>query len=195
MKIIDNIKNIFKRSNENNININPNPNNYFDNIDLKYFRAEYGLSDMQVATVFRCVNIISSTIASLRINKFVEYNEKKTEIKDHLSYLLNIEPSKDFSQDTFINRLIHDLLLKGNAYAYISRNDENGNVKNLTYIPADTVLIKYDTQNVFDRKIKYVVSGINREIEDFEMIHLINQTKNGIEGISTLRYAFDCIET
>mgnify|MGYP000845739311 FL=1 len=87
---------------------------------------------------------------------------------------------------TFIKTLVISMLLKGNGYAYIER-DNNGNAKALHYIPAELVTV-VQPQTINDN-IVYSVTGMANAIEACNMIHLLNFSYNGINGISTLAHA------
>lgn len=78
------------------------------------------------------------------------------------------------------------MLLTGNAYAYIDR-DERGNAKALYYIPTELVTI-LKPQTIRDT-ISYNITGMKNVVEDCNMIHILNFTSDGYEGISTLAYA------
>jgi HK97 family phage portal protein len=82
--------------------------------------------------------------------------------------------------------MVVSMLLTGNAYAYIDR-DEKGNAKALYYIPTELVTI-LKPQTIKDT-ISYSITGMKNVVEDCNMIHILNFTSDGYEGISTLAYA------
>lgn len=144
---------------------------------------------MLLSTVYRCVDVISDSVAQLPLEPFlVDKNGYKEKFKVHPTYnLLNKEPNPRMSRFTFMKTLIVSTLLKGNGYAYIKR-DGKGDAIALYYIPADYVTIVYDKLNP-ESPIKYQITGYNKLIEDCNMIHILNFTYNGINGISTLTHA------
>ena len=90
------------------------------------------------------------------------------------------------SRFTFIKTLIVSTLLKGNGYAYIERDNE-GNAVALHYIPSELVtVIKPKT---LKDNIAYSSTGIGNVVEACNMIHILNFTYDGVEGISTLSHA------
>ena len=97
---------------------------------------------MQLSTVYRCVEVISDSIAQLPLEPYrVDSDGYKIKFTNHPTYrLLNAEPNSRMSKFTFIKTMVVSMLLKGNAYAYIER-DNNGNATALHYIPADNVTI------------------------------------------------------
>ncbi|WP_081470693.1 phage portal protein [Prevotella nigrescens] len=71
----------------------------------------------------------------------MDNNGYKIKYTEHPTYsLLNREPNNKMTRFTFIKTLVISMLLKGNGYAYIER-DNNGNAKALHYIPAELVTV------------------------------------------------------
>ena len=143
---------------------------------------------MLLSTVYRCVELISSSVAMLPFEpyKLDSKGYKKKFIKHPSYHILNCEPNNRMTRYTFIKLLISSMLLRGNAYAYIVR-DGNGDVKELIYLPSEYVTIippKYIYQ-----PIKYKVVGFDFDVEAKDMIHLLNYTYDGVVGISTLSFA------
>ena len=140
---------------------------------------------MLLSTVYRCVDVISDSVAQLPLEPY--YRDKfgyKMKLVDHPSYyLLNKEPNGKMSRFTFIKTLVVSVLLNGNGYAYIER-DNKGDAISLQYIPSEYVTIT-EVKN----GIKYSVVGIKGLVEPCNMIHLLNFSYDGIKGISTLTHA------
>ena len=141
-----------------------------------------------LSTVYRCVEVISDSIAQLPLEPYkIDKNGYKIKYIEHPTYsLLNREPNNKMTRFTFIKTLIISMLLKGNGYAYIER-DINGNAKALHYIPAELVTV-IQPQTISDN-IVYSVTGMANAVEACNMIHLLNFSYNGINGISTLAHA------
>ena len=140
---------------------------------------------MLLSTVYRCVDVISDSVAQLPLEPYlIDSSGYKTKYTDHPTYyLLNREPNQNMSRFTFIKTLIVSVLLKGNGYAYIER-DNNGNVQSLQFIEAD-----YVTAFTTGNKLMYSITGFNTLVEPINMIHILNFSYNGIDGISTLAHA------
>lgn len=141
-----------------------------------------------LSTVYRCTEVISDSIAQLPLEPYkIDENGYKTKYVGHPTYsLLNREPNNKMTRFTFIKTMVVSMLLKGNAYAYIER-DNKGNAKALHYIPSELVTI-ISPQTISDN-IVYNVTGMANAIEACNMIHLLNFSYNGIVGISTLAHA------
>ena len=74
---------------------------------------------MLLSTVYRCVDVISDSVAQLPLEPYLINNEgyKQKYTKHPTYYLLNREPNKLMSRFTFIKTLITSVLLNGNGYA------------------------------------------------------------------------------
>ena len=143
---------------------------------------------MLLSAVYRCVNVIADSAAQLPLEPYkVDSNGYKMKFTKHSTYrVLNKEPNKNMSRFTFIHLMMSQMLLSGNAFAYIER-DNNGNCVNLHYIPSALVMINKPTK--LGGQVSYTVVGFNDTVEACNMVHILNYTVDGIEGISTLRYA------
>ena len=143
---------------------------------------------MLLSAVYRCVNVIADSAAQLPLEPYkVDSNGYKMKFTKHSTYrVLNKEPNKNMSRFTFIHLMMSQMLLSGNAFAYIER-DTKGNCMALHYIPSALVTINKPTK--LGGQVSYTVVGFNGFIEACNMVHILNYTVDGIEGISTLRYA------
>ena len=139
---------------------------------------------LALSTVYRCVEVISNGVASLPVKLYrVDSKGYKHEITDQLSYTLGKRPNKKMNAFTFYKLLVKDILMNGNAYALIMR-DNHGNVVGLQYVPAGLV-------SPIDRidHIDYMVTGIKGAVRQEDILHFMNYTDNGVVGISVLTYA------
>lgn len=162
----------------------------------KWYTPEAALT---LSAVYRCVQVISDSVAQLPLEPYkVDSKGGKRKFKQHPSYwILNREPNKRMSRFDFMKALVTSVLLKGNGYAYIKR-DNSGNVEGLYFLNAENVsfvtgIDPVSATNPF-QKIKYVHPFIDHEIEEVDMIHIKNFTYNGIWGVSTLHHAFRTLE-
>ncbi len=143
---------------------------------------------MLLSAVYRCVEVISDSIAQLPCEPYrIDSDGCKIKFTKHPTYnLLNREPNQNMSKFTFMKTMVVSMLLTGNAYALIER-DERGNAKALYYIPTELVTI-LKPQTITDT-ISYSITSMKNVVEDCNMIHILNFTSDGYEGISTLAYA------
>lgn len=139
---------------------------------------------LALSAVYRCVEVITNGVASLPV-KLYRTDEKgfKYEIHNNLSFILSKKPTGKINAFTFYKLIVKDILLMGNAYALILR-DERGKVVGLQYIQAGLVspIDKVD-------RIEYQVTGIKGFVRQEDILHFMNYTDNGVYGISVLTHA------
>lgn len=139
---------------------------------------------LTLSAVYRCVEVISNGVASLPVKLYrVDGDGYRYEIQDGLSYLLSKKPSDKMNSFTFYKLLVKDILMNGNAYALIMR-DNNGKVKAFQYVPAGLV-------NPIDKidHIEYLVTGLTKPVMQKDILHFMNYSETGVYGISVLTYA------
>lgn len=140
---------------------------------------------MRLSTAYACTNLLSNSVALLPI-KVVKYVDgKKVEVKDHpLNKILNLTPNSRFNKFNFYKILVDSIILKGDGYVYINRDDKL-NVISLEYIDADYVTPLPQQ----DGSIKYVVVGMDKAVDSSNMIHLFQHCDEYMNGISVIKYA------
>lgn len=155
---------------------------------LNYSNGQARTEPMALSAVYRCVEVISDSVAQLPLEPFgIDPDGYSKRLINHPSYyLLSKEPNKLMSRYTFIKNLVTSMLLRGNGYAYIKR-DGLGNPKSLVYLPAGYVTV-IEHGLIDEAPISYMVAGIG-EVAQEDMIHILNYSVDGIHGISTLAYA------
>ena len=83
-------------------------------------------SAMQMTAVYACVRILSESIAGLPVHvyKYTDTGSKEKAIKHPLYRLIHNEPNPEMTSFVFRETLMTHLLLYGNAYTQIIRNDK-----------------------------------------------------------------------
>ena len=149
---------------------------------------------VRIATVFRCADIVSSSVAGLGMNvlrrKTVEadgesYQLFSVEEKHPLQYLLSEKPNDVLTAFDFMKNAVLNVLLRGNAY--ILPVYDRGEVKKLLLLQSDRVT--YDVlTNTYAVNDDY--NHIHGEYYADEIIHLRNfSLDGGYTGSSTIAYA------
>ena len=158
-------------------------------LNVRRFGTVGNRQAMALAAVYRCVNVISESVAQLPIETFLrDADGYKRPYVSHPAYnLLREFPSPDMSRFTFLKTLVSSVLLQGNGYAYIDR-DEYGNALSLQYIPAGLVSVVYINVEGTMR-MRYQVTGFKYLVEPIDMVHILNFSYDGITGVSTLTHA------
>ena len=144
---------------------------------------------MKQGTVYRIVNMISDTIASLPLIPYNIVKEwKYLDNKSNLYNLFNVEPNPYMSAFTFKKYLVTSLLLKGNAFIVIDRDKKTAEVNQLTLLIADLVLIEYEDNDI---KYKDMLSGAI--YDKSQVIHIMNYGSMLYKGESTISYMMNCL--
>ena len=155
---------------------------YGEALPFTQLMANY--SAMNISAVYRAVEIISDSVAMLPIqikDKDATHNE---EMKNHP---LNIVFNQNLlSRYNLIKLLVQSVLLKGNGFAYIHRA-QDGTAIGLTFLEANDVTINYNKQK---GELYYLCNIVSpKKIEPINMIHLVKNSYDGVNGLSVLSYA------
>jgi len=141
----------------------------------------------KLSTVYRCVNLLSDSIASLPLNPYTyDGNWKKINYTDGKYNILNVEPNPYMSAFMFKKFIVVHLLMRGNAYVFIDR-DVRGKVLGLYLLNPDLVVV-----NLSGNTITYSYNG-SAVYDRSQIIHVINYSNDYVNGISTLQYAADSL--
>lgn len=149
---------------------------------------------MLLSAVYRCVEVISDAVAQLPLEIYsVDTKGFKSLERTHPVFtLLHDEPNEQMTRFTFMKVMATAMLLRGNAYAYINR-DNNGVATDICFLPNDSVDIIWVSVDGVKRK-RYQVGGFSQLVEPKDMIHILNFSYDGIKGISTLAHARNTID-
>ena len=149
---------------------------------------------MLLSTVYRCVDLISDSLAVLPLETYaIDSGGFKTPMRNTELYdILNLEPNELMGRFVFFKTMMASVLLRGNAYAYIER--EKNQVTQLIYIPSEYVSIEFLPEPGGQQRKRYRVTGypyyrIDGLIDPQDMIHVLNFSYDGITGVSTLTHA------
>ena len=113
------------------------------NISISALGSRYTESKaLQLSTVYRCVACISDAVAQLPIQilKVNSKGYKKLALSHPAYWLLNKEPSHYMSRFMMLKSMVTSMLLRGNAFVYVERDDD-GNALWLEFLHPDTVTI------------------------------------------------------
>lgn len=139
---------------------------------------------MRLSAVYACTNSISNSVSLLNTHVVSKEGGKVVEIEHPLNNILNLAPNNRHNHFNFFKLLIESLILKGNGYALIIR-DDNLNVVSLELLNPDAVQPMVQK----DGSVKYIVSGMKKAVDSANMIHLYQHIDETHNGISVLRYA------
>lgn len=140
---------------------------------------------LSIPVVTKSVDWIASVVASLPIKMYKRTEKGYTEVYDDYRLpLLNEYSGNAMTANDLKQQIISDLLLDGNGYAYISK--KGNKITKLSYIPT-TRLTYTESVNSIDKIINVWVDG--KQVPDYNVFRLVNNTKNGISGIG---FISDC---
>ena len=144
-------------------------------------------SSMQLSAVYRCVEVISDAIASQTwdVQEWNKVEGWSSNPFNDVAYMLNNEPSPSMSRFTMMKTLVAKVLLEGNGYLIIRRNGIGD--------PISLDLVN-DTVKIFKREDGTLYYEVGKPGDAFivdgsDMIHILNFTYDGYNGVSTLRHA------
>lgn len=156
--------------------------------DLDMLLPYGGQSSLAVATVYRCVQLLSESVANLPI----QYMRLKNGIfvddpANRLHYLLNVQPDYHLNAFDFWRKVVQNVLLDGNAYIVPVYSPITMEVERLALCGRSTVTHDTinDTYDVCDLE-----NGVYGHYDESEVIHIKGQiAKDAKVGVSVLTYA------
>jgi HK97 family phage portal protein len=145
---------------------------------------------MRLAAVQACVRVLSEDIAALPLQVFMRTKDGgKERARSHpLSFLLHDEPNREMTAMSFKQAMMVNLLLGGNAYAFIEY-DWTGRVIALWPLLHTDVTPFRDV----DGEVKFRVLGESTPFTRFEILHIPGLSYDGLLGLSPIAYAREAI--
>jgi HK97 family phage portal protein len=142
-----------------------------------------------LTATWACVNLIAGSIASMPLILYRRVDEERARAVEHpLFDVLRLRPNPVQSVVAFWEAMVAALLLRGNAYATITRDDDS-RVRALWYVNPDRVHIEV----LKTGRLRYKVStgGATQTVEAGGMLHIPGAlSDDGYQGrsvISTFR--------
>lgn len=140
---------------------------------------------LSIPVVAKSTNWIASVVAGLPITMYRKTEKGYIEVyDDYRLSLLNDYSGNCMTANDLKRQLITDLLLDGNGYAYISKHGNK--ITKLSYVPT-TKLTYTESVDSVDKIVNVWVDG--KQVQDYNVFRLVNNTKNGISGIG---FISDC---
>ncbi|PLX37004.1 MAG: phage portal protein [Hyphomicrobiales bacterium] len=149
-------------------------------------------SAMRVAAVYACIRIIAGAVANLPLSVMRRIDDKtREEASDHpLWRILRKRPNRWQTPSQFKRMMQAHLLLRGTAYAMISRS--RGMVQEIIPLHPDRVTCKQadDFSLVYEYRRK---DGGVTILKQAEVMHLVGLSLDGVHGVSVLEYARETV--
>jgi HK97 family phage portal protein len=138
-----------------------------------------------LSAVWRAVNIISGTLAALPLKLYKATGDNRESLHDNKLQLLIKNPNRLMTDFIFRETTQAQLMLWGNAYAVIQRNEKGEPIELLPIHPDDVMVEKFEGQ------LRYNVTIDNRTIRILQpdMIHVPGLGFDGLKGKSVIHTA------
>lgn len=155
---------------------------------------------LSLSTVWRAVNIISDSIASLPVNVVQMRTDggKDIALRHPIQRQMAFQPSPLYTKYNFFQTLVTHALLYGNGYAEINRERVTGYPKNYTILAPDRVTVKTKNGAIVYEYIEQIAdptAGVMqptiREIRAGNIIHINGISWNGITGLNVIKFLAD----
>jgi len=182
-------KNKEQRNFDNNSSINYSPILGF----IKFGGSGTGYAAskaMKLSAVYRAVELLSSSISAMDllpfkyINdwKYIDYGEDGS---NNIYNLLNVQPNAIMGATTFKKQIIVNMLLTGSATILIDR-DKLGIIQAFYLVSSGLVIPR-----IVKNEVIYSING--KDYDSSQVIYIINNSYDGINGISTISYASETL--
>ena len=181
--------NFFSRRAKNDNIVNPCPvDNTVLPVTLQQYRNKDKISPMSLSTFFAAVNLVSNSIAMMKWQ--FKDDENNDLPKSH--YLYHLFDNSIITKYNIIKNVIKDIILYGNGFIYIERDEETGKPKTLHYSPANQTTIWYDELN--HKLYYYNFTYLDRIDDGSNFLHFYMNTDDGFIGKGVLKYAYNVLD-
>jgi HK97 family phage portal protein len=150
--------------------------------DLPLTQTEAGAyvdqdSSLQISTVYACINLISSSIATLPVDAYMRIDGNRMPLRPRPDWVL--QPDIEISRIDHFQQVVVSLLLDGNAFVRVFR--KGGQIVSLVVL--DPTKVRVDRQAL--GRLKYYFN--EQEIKQNEILHIRDLVKPGdLRGISRI---------
>ncbi len=159
-----------------------------DNVSMSTDRA------LKVSTVYRCVDLLSTSMAMLPVYLMRETDKKRLP-EHHLCPLLWGRANEAMTSVDYTALLKRNVLLRGNAYAYIQRDSATGWPVELIPLEPDLTTIHFDRDGQYWYVYANPRTGELTKLYPEDVLHYKGPSSDGISGVSVLTSASMTIKT
>ena len=182
--------NLFKRSKNEDI-VNPCPIPDQDTtlpVALQQYKNRNVIKPMNIDAFFAAVNIVSNSIAMMPWL----FKDDENNLLPKTHYLWHLFDNSELTRFNIMKNVMQDIILYGNGFMYIERDEQTGRPKTLHYSPA------YQTSiflNEVTHKTYYYNYLFSEEIDDgTNYLHFFANTDDGYIGKGILQYAYNALD-
>lgn len=180
--------NLFKRSkNENIVNPCPIPDEPTLPVALQDYKNKNVVPPMSLSAFFAAVNLVSNSLAMMDW-KFKDEDNNELPKTNYLNHLFD---DSELTRFNMVKNIIQDIILYGNGFMYIERDEQTGKPIKLHYSEAKQTTIWYDE---LKHKTYYYNFTYSDRIDDgTNYLHFFMNTDNGYIGKGILKYAYNVL--
>lgn len=148
-------------------------------------------TSMNVSAFYCAVQQISNAVATLNMD-IVEYSatDKKVLFEHPLNKVLNVRPDGRHTHFDFFKQMTESVILRGNGYALIVRDDRTLYPKQLLYLDSRDVNPMIQP----DGTVKYLVNGMSEAVDASNMLDFHMHLDSNFRGVPLIRYAYQALK-
>ena len=177
-----------KRSKNDNI-INPCPvDDTVLPVTLQQYRNKEKIGAMSLSTFYAAVNLVSNSIAMMPW----KFKDDENNELPKSNYLYHLFDNSIITRYNIIKNVVKDIILYGNGFIYIERDQETGQPKTLHYSPANQTAIWYDELN--HNLYYYNFTYLDRIDDGTNYLHFYMNSDDGFIGKGVLKYAYNVLD-
>ena len=150
------------------------------------------LNSMQQATIHACVNLLSTSIASMPLVLFEKLGAGKIEAKGNGLYrLLKLEPNPECTAMTLWSAFMSSVMLFGNGYIELQTNPATKDILGLWFLPPTSVTpTRQADGSLIYRVTQGMTNGKFRTLTPKQIIHVPSHYSiDGVTGVSMISTA------
>lgn len=165
------------------------PKNEAISMSLSNLLRQFQGNAMNLSPFFAGVNLISNSVAMMEW----EFKDKFDTLLPDKHYLWHLFDNSKLTRFNTIKNVIQDIILMGNGFIYIERNQETGEPVTLHYSAANETNMYY---NPLNNELYYLNTKYNTKWDNGDnYIHLFMQPDStGYKGASVLSFAYKTVE-
>ena len=177
-----------KRSKNDNI-INPCPvDDTVLPVTLQQYRNKEKIGAMSLSTFYAAVNLVSNSIAMMPW----KFKDDENNELPKTNYLYHLFDNSIITRYNIIKNVVKDIILYGNGFIFIERDNETGQPKTLHYSPANQTTIWYDELN--HKLYYYNFTYLDRIDDGTNYLHFYMNSDDGFIGKGVLKYAYNVLD-
>ena len=177
-----------KRSKNDNI-VNPCPvDDTVLPVTLQQYRNKEKIGAMSLSTFYAAVNLVSNSIAMMPW----KFKDDENNELPKSNYLYHLFDNSIITRYNIIKNVVKDIILYGNGFIFIERDNETGQPKTLHYSPANQTTIWYDELN--HKLYYYNFTYLDRIDDGTNYLHFYMNSDDGFIGKGVLKYAYNVLD-